>query len=130
MKKMRFPCEDLVKYVIPAIRAIIVKELNQKYEKNQIEIANLLSITQPSVSYYLRGERGELGAKIIEKISSSYQKILDLTERIVQGTAGEMDLLKFFCNICSELRPHFMEAGIIQPDEMTGSHDGARISLI
>ena len=75
MKKMRFPCEDLVKYVIPAIRAIIVKELNQKYEKNQIEIANLLSITQPSVSYYLRGERGERGAKIIEK-TSTYHKIL------------------------------------------------------
>ena len=129
MKRMRFPCEDLVKHVIPAIRAIIVKELNQKYEKNQIEIANLLSITQPSVSYYLRGERGDRGAKIIEK-TSSYQKILDLTERIIKGTADEIDLLKFFCDVCSELRPHFMEAGIIQPDEMTGSHDGARISLI
>lgn len=125
---MRFPCEDLVKHVIPAIRAIIVKELSQKYGKNQIDIAKLLSITQPSVSYYLRGERGGRGAQIIEK-TPSYQKILDLTERIINGTAGEIDLLKFFCDVCSELRPHFMDAEII-PRESILDHHGEKISLL
>ncbi|MHA1264928.1 MAG: transcriptional regulator [Candidatus Helarchaeota archaeon] len=106
--KMKFPCEELSKVVIPSIRAILVQELNKTYGKNQMEITALLGLTQPSVSYYLRGERGAKGVEIIKR-TSVHQKILDLAAQIVKGDTNEIDIMKLFCSICSELRNAFIE---------------------
>ena len=105
---MRFPCEEISKIVIPAIRALIVKELNEKYGKNQIEIATLMDLTQPSVSYYLRGERGGKGAAIIKE-SKHYQTILELTEKIVNNSTSEVELFDMVCGLCHELRETFIK---------------------
>ncbi|NVM55654.1 MAG: helix-turn-helix domain-containing protein [Candidatus Helarchaeota archaeon] len=107
---MQFPCEILVKNILPAIRAIMVKELNEKYGKSQKEIANLLGITQPSVSYYLHGERGGKAINIIkDSTKETYQTILGLAEKLVTGNLTTEKLLKQICTICMEVRPVYIQ---------------------
>ena len=107
--KMQFPCEILVKNILPAIRAIMVKELSQKYNKSQKEIAELLGITQPSVSYYLHGERGERAIDIIKETKKTHDKILELLEGLVVGHITCNNLLKEICTICLEIRPIYIQ---------------------
>ncbi|MCK5562646.1 transcriptional regulator, partial [Candidatus Bathyarchaeota archaeon] len=57
---MPMPCEVAVKSVVPAIRAGLAKELVQTHKLRQIDIANLLGITQTAVSKYTRDVRGRV----------------------------------------------------------------------
>ena len=106
---MQFPCEIIVKNILPAIRAIMVKELNEKYNKSQKEIAELLGITQPSVSYYLHGERGERAINVIRETKKTHDKILELLENLVTGNMTCNCLLKELCTICLEIRPIYLQ---------------------
>ena len=106
---MQFPCEILVKNILPAIKAIMVKELHEKYGNSQKEIANLLGITQPSVSYYLHGERGGKAIDIIRENKKVHQSILDLTANFMNSKISTEAILKEICSICLEIRPVIIE---------------------
>ena len=113
---MQFPCEILVKNILPAIRAIMVKELFEKYNKPQKEISELLGVTQPSVSYYLHGERGGKAIEIIkEETKDIYKRILDLTEQLVNDHISTPELLKEICSICMKVRPIYIQR--VSPDK-------------
>ena len=53
---MMLPQEIEVWYILPAIRSQLCKELTGKL--SQKEIAKLLGITEPAVSQYIKGKRG------------------------------------------------------------------------
>lgn len=105
---MQFPCEILVKNILPAIKAIMVKELNERYNKSQKEIAELLGITQPSVSYYLHGERGRKAIDMIKETEEIYKTILKLTRKLLNSNITTEDLLRAICTICLEVRPIYI----------------------
>jgi len=46
-----------VRNILPALRALLVKELISNYSKTQMEVAKILGITQASINYYLYGKR-------------------------------------------------------------------------
>lgn len=54
---MRMDCEIITQDFLPALRAIVAKEL-ASCGLNQKEIASILDISQPAVSQYLRDLRG------------------------------------------------------------------------
>jgi|YelNatPaOPRAMG01_1025707.scaffolds.fasta_scaffold21633_5 predicted transcriptional regulator len=60
------PCENLVKYKIPILKAKLAKELKAKGYKNK-EIAKALDVTEAAVSQYLSGKRAK---KEIEQFES------------------------------------------------------------
>ncbi len=107
---MQFPCEILVKNILPAIRAIMVRELRQTYKIQQKEISQLLGITQPSVSYYLHGERGGKAVAIIKnKTRATYDYILTLVKKLVDSEITTEGILKEICTICMEVRPVYIQ---------------------
>jgi len=55
---MKTPCEEVIKEVIPTIRALIAKDLCLKYGFTQIEAAKKLGITQAAISQYISLKRG------------------------------------------------------------------------
>ena len=57
------PCEFAVRYILPAIRFMIAKTLIEKYGFSQSAVAEILGVTQPAVSYYVRSRRGQIWAK-------------------------------------------------------------------
>ncbi|MFX1297638.1 MAG: transcriptional regulator [Promethearchaeota archaeon] len=105
---MQFPCEILAKDIIPAIRAIMVKVLKEKYEKPQKDIAKILGITETSVSYYLRGTRGGKAINLIKE-TEMYQAILELTEKLANNNINSEEIINNICSICSKIRPFYIK---------------------
>ena len=68
---MLLPAEIESKSLIPALRAILAKDLAKKYNIREDEISKMLGVTQAAVSNYIRGIRGD--PKLIEKLLGEEQ---------------------------------------------------------
>lgn len=104
---MQFPCEIIVRDVLPAFKAYIVKALFHDYKFSQSKISNLLNITQASVSYYLRGERGSIGAEIIEKHEKVKNLLNSLTKTIATEAADPRIIVDKVCDLCVLMHEEF-----------------------
>ncbi len=69
---MMLPQEVEVWYILPAIRSALCRELAGKLSQKQI--AALLGITEPAVSQYIKGKRGNK-VKFDDKIKSEIRLI-------------------------------------------------------
>ncbi len=52
-------CKDIIKVVLPAVRASIAETLRKKYGYKQEEIARRLGVVQVAVSKYLSGKHSK-----------------------------------------------------------------------
>ena len=75
---MLLPAEIESKSLIPALRAILAKDLAKKHNIREDEISRLLGVTQAAVSNYIRGIRGD--PKLIEKLLEEKQVANMITE--------------------------------------------------
>ncbi|MDY6769856.1 MAG: helix-turn-helix domain-containing protein [Candidatus Nanohaloarchaea archaeon] len=98
---MRLLCETVVNDILPAVRALIAKELEER-GYSQTEIAELLDITQPAVSQYLTAARGR-EVQRIEQHDAAYTQVQDLIDRIVADAPDE-ELSRAFCDTCLSIR--------------------------
>jgi predicted transcriptional regulator len=104
---MIIPCEVVIKYFIPAIRANTAKTLASKYNFSQLEIASKLGITQAAVSKYLNGKySSEIkrleNKKFLKKLS------LNLAYSIARQKKAKIEFAKEFCKICKlSIRKNF-----------------------
>jgi len=99
---MSMPCEVAVKSLVPAIRALMAKELTQTHKLKQDETARLLGITQAAVSKYTSQIRGR--ALNIEKIREAHAMTLDMTNLLAKGQISRTELVKKFCSVCRVVR--------------------------
>ena len=102
---MRPPCETTARHLIPIFRALIAKELIERYNFTQIEVAEKLGTTQAAVSQYIRSKRGYRG---VNRFEGSMEMIRSVASRIAKGIAeGSMDsndVTDSLCNLCRALR--------------------------
>jgi len=63
---MLLPAEIESKSLIPALRAIIAKDLAKKHNIREDKISQMLGVTQAAISNYIRGIRGN--PELIEKL--------------------------------------------------------------
>ncbi len=94
-------CEVFVRYVLPAIRLLIAKELVEKHGYTQLEAAKALGISQPLLNYFLTGRRTP---KYLLDISKS-----DKVRRIVKYFAdcirrGDKCAEALSCTLCRILK--------------------------
>ncbi len=99
---MIIPCEVAVKSVIPAVKALIAKELLEKQNLKQNEVAEILGISQSAVSKYNRKVRGYVIR--IDNLKEIRPLIDDMTELISNGVYQRPEFLKLFCKICATIR--------------------------
>ena len=99
---MSMPCEVAVKSLVPAIRALIAKELTQTHKLKQDEAALLLGITQAAVSKYIRQVRGR--ALNIERIGEARAMTLSMSNSLAKGQISRPELVKKFCLVCRLVR--------------------------
>lgn len=78
------PCEIVVQAVIPAIRSEIVRQLFNVHGMKQTEIAEKLGITQPAVSQYITGSRGNF-SELIENNPEIKEFIEEMADGIASG---------------------------------------------
>ena len=100
--EMLTPCEVAVKIALPSVRAMVANELMNKHNLNQAEAAKLLGISQPAVSLYQMGLRGnsmDLGDD--PDITALVSKHADY---LVNGSPTYKSMLLSFCGICKTIR--------------------------
>jgi predicted transcriptional regulator len=96
-------CETVVQVVLPTIRALIAKDLIEKYKFTQQDAASKLGLTQSAISQYLRNLRGSK-IKILEKDKEINKQIEKFASRIASGELNSSNTLIPFCNICKNIR--------------------------
>ncbi|RLG22820.1 transcriptional regulator [Methanosarcinales archaeon] len=86
------PCEKMVKFVLPAIRAEMARTLVKEYNLPQQNVAKVLGVTNAAISQYLSERRGaevELPQDVVLYIKKYAKKIL----------SGDFDE-DYLCEIC------------------------------
>lgn len=101
---MRPPCELVVRYVLPAFRSLVAKELVSRYHFSQKTAAEKLGTTQASVSYYLYSKRGSKRMKELESVASIKSVVGEVANGIATEKLAPMDSLLMFCQLCTALR--------------------------
>jgi len=96
-------CEIASQYLLPTIRALVAKNLMEKYKLTQQDTALKLGLTQSAISQYVRQLRGSK-IKIIEKDKAVLDEIEKFSGRIASGELNPLTSLDAFCNICKLLR--------------------------
>jgi len=99
---MLVPCEVAIKCILPAVRAMLAKELMTKYELKQAKAAKLLGVSQPAVSLYYREMRG----KALDLEPDKEVKILieKLAASLAEGNVSHKAFIPMFCEICRTIR--------------------------
>lgn len=89
---MKLPCERFVEK-LPALRALITKEIVNTFGLTQEQAAKKLGITQPAISQYLKGSRGRniLADKKLKK------EAREISKKIMKGKS---EFPKTVCSIC------------------------------
>ena len=99
---MIVPCEIAVKSVIPAVKALIAKELVEKRGLKQDEAAEILGVSQSAVSKYTRKVRGYvIKVDDIEEIKPLIDEMIGI---LVSGTYQRGAFLRCFCQTCMLIR--------------------------
>ena len=101
------PREVQVWYILPALRrqlAIAIKRSGLK----QKEIASILNLTEPAVSQYLKGKRGEqviFSKEIQKEIRRSAKIIVKYPKKVnseLQKIFKKVNESKFICSVCKD----------------------------
>jgi predicted transcriptional regulator len=102
---MLLPAEIESKLLIPAVRAILSKELVVEKGLKEDEVARMLGITQAAVSNYLRGTRGD--NEIISKLTSLSEimsMIKEISADLSTNKAYTAKTLSKFIALCNYMR--------------------------
>lgn len=109
MHNLILPCEVGVKTVLPAVKAIMARQIVEKHGLNEQQTAELLGLSQSAVSRYISKDRGNL-----LEINGS-PEILALIEQMVTSIIkypnNKTEVLTIFCQICTAIR----EKGLMCP---------------
>ena len=99
---MIVPCEIAVKSVIPAVKALLAKELVEKRGLKQDEVAEILGMSQSAVSKYTRKVRGYvIKVNGIDEIEPLIDKMISV---LISETPQRDEFLRFFCQTCMAIR--------------------------
>ena len=99
---MLVPCEVAVKCVLPAVRAMMAKQLMAKHGLNQEQAAKLLGLSQPAISLYNRRMRGK--AIDIGRDAEITKLVESLATSLAESDMSHKEFIPRFCEICRTIR--------------------------
>lgn len=119
---MKVPCELVVWYVLPQIRAELAREM-LRMGLSQVEISKKLGVTQSAVSQYLKNKRGSK----VNFRQGINPRIKQLARAVA---AGSGDLLSGTCTICREIKTGMLLCDMHRQDTHTHLPDNCRICVV
>jgi len=102
---MLLPAEIESKSLIPALRAILAKDLAKKHNIREDKISQLLNVTQAPVSNNIRGIRCD--PKLIEKLLEDKQvasMITEISDNLSSDSAYTPLSLSKFIGLCNYIK--------------------------
>ncbi|OGD54309.1 hypothetical protein A3K80_08190 [Candidatus Bathyarchaeota archaeon RBG_13_38_9] len=97
---MRPPCETVVKKSLPILRSLIIKELIEKYDFSQVEIANKLGMTQAAISQHVNYKRGIKKSTKLEMSSELKMMARKIAKDIAKNKQSDFDVTPHLCDLC------------------------------
>ncbi len=95
-------CETIVVQVLPTVRSLLAKKLDEKGFKNK-KIAGLMGLTPAAVTQYLNKARGDK-TKILMNNKPVNAMIDEVANKMVDGKLSPAEEMTAFCDICKEVR--------------------------
>jgi len=102
---MLLPAEIESRTLIPALRAILAKDLANNHHIREDEISKMLGVTQAAVSNYIRGTRGD--PELIKKLLAEKQvseMIYEITDDLASDKAYSPSSLSKFIGLCNFIK--------------------------
>lgn len=94
----------MVKYLLPAIRVLVTKELIAKYNLRKIEASEKMELTPAAITQYFKGERGTALAREIAQSPETMEMVSKLAERLARSDASAEEIIEKLCEICAMVR--------------------------
>lgn len=101
---MRPPCETVVRFVLPAFRSLVAKELVETYDFSQVDVAKKLGTTQAAISQYISSKRGGKQLKQLESLPLIRSVVSKVASGIATSELATIDTIEILCNLCEALR--------------------------
>lgn len=97
---MRLACEKFVLDILPSVRALIAKELIEKYALSQTEAARIIGTTRPAISQYLSAKRGSKMIRRLRAHPAVRELISRVASAVVKNEASRESIADMVCEIC------------------------------
>ena len=101
---MKPPCIIVVRYVLPAIRVLIARELVEKHGLSRVRAAEKMELTPAAITQYLKKVRGEKGVKMVESSDEAVKIVSEIANRLAKGESSVYDVLQNICKACQIMR--------------------------
>jgi len=101
---MRPPCERVVRYVLPAVRSIVAKDLIENHGYTQVAAAKKLGTTQAAISHYLYSKRGEKWIDELRRNENVMATVNEVTSGITEEEYDSVHVVSKLCELCTALR--------------------------
>jgi len=109
--KALFPCEEVVKKYLPAVRVSIAKKLRKK-GFTQEAIAKELGLTQAAVSKYLSNDYGK-PVRDTEKHSVVDRATSEIADKIASGAWREKHVTNAICSACIQFNSQIGDCDLV-----------------
>ncbi|UCG95779.1 MAG: hypothetical protein JSV92_01880 [archaeon] len=100
---MKTICERMALQIVPAIRALVARDLIEAYNMTQKEAAKKLEMTQPGISQYKKHLRG-VRTKILESDSEISKNISRISSSLAKNEMKSAEASSEICGICKYIR--------------------------
>jgi predicted transcriptional regulator len=101
---MKPPCIIVVRYVLPALRALIARELIEKHGLSRVRAAEKMELTPAAITQYLKKVRGETAVQLVESSDEAVKIVSEMASNLAKGEASVYDVLQNICKICQIMR--------------------------
>ena len=101
---MKPPCVIVVKYILPALRVLVMKELIEKYNVRKIDASAKMELTPAAITQYLKGERGATFLSEILQSKETMKGVSELAEALARDDVSLEGVIEKLCGICATVR--------------------------
>lgn len=109
--KTLFPCEEIVRKYLPAMRASIAKKLYKKGLKQE-RIARELGLTQASVSKYLSNAYGKEIRKVEENTILD-KACSEIADKVYESVWSQKHVTNAICSTCTQFNYELLACNLL-----------------
>jgi hypothetical protein len=106
----------VVQYVLPAIRAVVMKNLIEKYNMRKIDVSAKMELTPAAITQYVKGQRGAMFADKIAKSEKTMKILSELAETLARDNVPAETIIDKLCKACVTIRSEGMICGLHQKE--------------
>jgi len=108
------PCLILVSQILPAMRAIISREMIEKNGLGPGEVAAKMGVTPAAVTQYLKGVRGSDYISMVNKSTRAREILSELAYELTREETDMVIVLRKLCEACNCIRSERLICGMCE----------------